>query len=212
MSFSEHSRARWSRRRLSSRRPLAAAELADMAPLKAHIRSVQTMTANFVQTDARGPLGRRHAAAQAAGHGSASSTAAATCCWSSNGKHADVPRLSGRAEDRAGPLNKTPLGMLLSDRSRREADRAQIVPNHDHAGPRRARLETRPNERLGDAESFFPSQRLRRPVGSSSTAGPRSTARIWLHDGEAVEHPLQRGGPRQRLQPRARSRKKIRVG
>ena len=34
--------------------PAAAADSADMAKLKAHISSVETMTANFVQTDARG--------------------------------------------------------------------------------------------------------------------------------------------------------------
>ena len=34
--------------------PAAAADLADLAQLKAHIGSVQTMTANFVQTDSRG--------------------------------------------------------------------------------------------------------------------------------------------------------------
>src|SRR3954454_24385041 len=34
--------------------PAAAADSPDMARLKAHISSVQTMTANFTQTDARG--------------------------------------------------------------------------------------------------------------------------------------------------------------
>ena len=34
--------------------PAAAAESPDMARLSAHIRSVQTMTADFTQTDARG--------------------------------------------------------------------------------------------------------------------------------------------------------------
>ena len=34
--------------------PAAASDSADLAKLKAHIGSVQTMTANFVQTDSRG--------------------------------------------------------------------------------------------------------------------------------------------------------------
>ena len=34
--------------------PAAAAESADMAKLKAHISSVQSMTSSFVQTDAKG--------------------------------------------------------------------------------------------------------------------------------------------------------------
>ena len=46
----------------------AAAPSPDLARLKAHLSAVQTMTANFTQTDARG--------------GSASNMAAATCCWS----------------------------------------------------------------------------------------------------------------------------------
>ena len=36
--------------------PAAAADSADMARLKAHIGGVHTMTANFVQTDSRGPV------------------------------------------------------------------------------------------------------------------------------------------------------------
>ena len=48
----------------------------------AHLPSVQSMTANFTQTDARGPVARRARCSSSGRARSASNMAAATCCWS----------------------------------------------------------------------------------------------------------------------------------
>jgi len=108
--------------------PALAAESADLAKLKAHIASVQTMTANFVQTDSRGR------------------SAAGTLQLKRPGKVrfqygsgdlllvADGRRLHFLdyqvGQKSSWPLDKTPLGPLLSGSPDFEG-KAQILPNSD---------------------------------------------------------------------------------
>lgn len=106
--------------------PAIAADSPDMGKLKAHLTSVQTMTANFVQTDARGR------------------SAAGTLQMKRPGKirfqygSGDLLLVAdGRTltmidyqvgQKSSWPLNRTPLGVLLSG-SPNLKGRAQIVPS-----------------------------------------------------------------------------------
>ena len=108
--------------------PAAAAESPDLAKLKAHLASVQTMAANFVQTDARGR------------------SAAGTLQLKRPGKVrfqygsgdlllvADGKRLYFLdyqvGQKSSWPLDKTPLGPLLSGSPDFEG-KAQVLPNSD---------------------------------------------------------------------------------
>ena len=108
--------------------PAAAADSADLAKLKAHIGAVQTMTANFVQTDSRGR------------------SAAGTLQLKRPGKVrfqygsddlllvADGSRLYFLdyqvGQKSSWPLSKTPLGPLLSG-SPDFNGKAQVLPNSD---------------------------------------------------------------------------------
>jgi len=108
--------------------PAVAAESADLAKLKAHIGAVQTMTANFVQTDSRGR------------------SAAGTLQLKRPGKVrfqygsgdllivADGKRLYFLdyqvGQKSSWPLDKTPLGPLLSG-SPDFNGKAQVLPNPD---------------------------------------------------------------------------------
>jgi chaperone LolA len=108
--------------------PAAAAESPDLAKLKAHLAAVRTMTANFVQTDAKGR------------------SAAGTLELKRPGKVrfqygsgdllivADGKRLYFLdyqvGQKSSWPLEKTPLGPLLSGSPDFEG-KAQILPNSD---------------------------------------------------------------------------------
>jgi outer membrane lipoprotein-sorting protein len=108
--------------------PASAAESADLARLKAHIGAVQTMTANFVQTDARGR------------------SAAGTLQLKRPGKVrfqygsgdlllvGDGKRLYFLdyqvGQKSSWPLGQTPLGPLLSG-SPDFNGKAQVLPNKD---------------------------------------------------------------------------------
>lgn len=108
--------------------PAAAADSADMARLKAHISSVQTMTASFTQTDARGR--------SAAGTMQMKRPGKVRFQYGSN----DLLLVAnGRTltiidyqvgQKNSLPLNRTPLGVLLSG-SPNLKGRAQIVPSND---------------------------------------------------------------------------------
>jgi outer membrane lipoprotein-sorting protein len=108
--------------------PAAAAESPDMARLSSHIRSVQTMTADFVQTDARGrsaagtlQLKRPGKVRFAYGSGDLLLVA--------NGKTLTfIDYQVGQKS--TWPLGRTPLGVLLSD-SPNLKGRAQVVPSSD---------------------------------------------------------------------------------
>jgi outer membrane lipoprotein-sorting protein len=108
--------------------PAAAADSPDMARLKAHIGSVQTMTANFVQTDARGrsaagalQLKRPGKVRFEYGSGDLLLVADGHQLW-----YLDYQV----GQKNHWPLNRTPLGVLLSG-SPDLKGRAQIVPNAD---------------------------------------------------------------------------------
>src|SRR5689334_22118955 len=108
--------------------PAAGAESADLAKLKAHIGAVQTMTANFLQTDSRGR------------------SAAGTLQLKRPGKVrfqygsgdlllvADGSRLYFLdyqvGQKSSWPLAKTPLGPLLSGSPDFDG-KAQVLPNSD---------------------------------------------------------------------------------
>ena len=108
--------------------PAAAADSPDMARLKAHISSVQTMTANFTQTDARGR--------SAAGTMQMKRPGKVRFQYGSN----DLLLVAnGRTltiidyqvgQKNSLPLNRTPLGVLLSG-SPNLKGRAQVVPSND---------------------------------------------------------------------------------
>src|SRR4029079_5108330 len=108
--------------------PAAAADSPDMARLSSHIRSVQTMTADFVQTDSRGrsaagtlQLKRPGKVRFAYGSGDLLLVA--------NGKTLTfIDYQVGQKS--TWPLGRTPLGVLPSD-SPNLKGRAQVVPSTD---------------------------------------------------------------------------------
>ena len=108
--------------------PAAAAESPDMARLGAHIRSVQTMTANFVQTDQRGRAAAGTLQLKRPGkvrfqYGSGDLLLVA------NGKTLTfIDYQVGQKS--AWPLNRTPLGVLLSN-SPNLKGRATVLPSDD---------------------------------------------------------------------------------
>jgi len=108
--------------------PAAAADSPDLARLKAHIGSVQTMTASFVQTDARGrsaagtlQLKRPGKVRFQYGSGDLLLVADGKQLWFLDYQV---------GQKNHWPLNRTPLGVLLSG-SPDLKGRAQIVPNPD---------------------------------------------------------------------------------
>ena len=108
--------------------PATAAESPDMARLKAHISSVQTMTAGFTQTDARGRSAAGTLQLKRPGkvrfqYGSGDLVLVA------NGKNLTMVDYQV-GQKSSWPLNRTPLGVLLSG-SPDFKGRAQIVPSTD---------------------------------------------------------------------------------
>jgi outer membrane lipoprotein-sorting protein len=108
--------------------PAAASESADMARLKTHISSTQTMTANFVQTDARGRSAAGTIKMKRPGkvrfeYGSGDLLLVA------NGK--TLTMIDYQVGQKSSwPLNRTPLGVLLSN-SPDLKGRAQVIPSTD---------------------------------------------------------------------------------
>ena len=108
--------------------PVAAAQSPDLALLKAHISAVQTMTASFVQTDARGRSAAGTLALKRPGkvrfeYGSGDLLLVA------DGK--TLTFLDYQVGQKSSwPLNRTPLGVLLSG-SPDHQGRAQVVPSSD---------------------------------------------------------------------------------
>jgi outer membrane lipoprotein-sorting protein len=108
--------------------PAAAAESPDMARLKAHISTVQTMTADFTQIDARGRAATGTMQLKRPGkvrfeYGSGDLLLVA------DGKNLNVIDYQVRQKS-SYPLNRTPLGVLLSG-SPNLKGRAQVVPSSD---------------------------------------------------------------------------------
>jgi outer membrane lipoprotein-sorting protein len=108
--------------------PAPAAESADMAKLRAHISSVQTMSASFVQTDQRGRSAAGKLQLKRPGrvrfeYGSGDLLLVA------NGRTLNfIDYQVGQKS--SWPLNRTPLGVLLSG-SPDLKGRAQVVPSND---------------------------------------------------------------------------------
>jgi outer membrane lipoprotein-sorting protein len=106
--------------------PAIAADSADMAHLKAHITSVQTMTANFTQTDQRGRSAAGTLQLKRPGkvrfqYGSGDLLLVA------NGK--TLTMIDYQVGQKSSwPLSRTPLGVLLSD-SPDFKGRAKIMPS-----------------------------------------------------------------------------------
>ena len=106
----------------------AAAQSADMAKLRAHISSVQTMSANFVQTDQRGRSAAGKLQLKRPGrvrfeYGSGDLLLVA------NGR--TLTFIDYQVGQKSSwPLGRTPLGVLLSN-SPDLKGRAQIVPSND---------------------------------------------------------------------------------
>jgi outer membrane lipoprotein-sorting protein len=108
--------------------PAMGAESADMARLKSHISSVQTMTANFVQTDARGRSAAGTLKLKRPGkvrfqYGSGDLLLVA------DGKTLTMIDYQV-GQKSCWPLSRTPLGVLLSS-SPDLKGRAQIMPSTD---------------------------------------------------------------------------------
>ena len=108
--------------------PAAAADSADMARLKAHISAVQTMTADFVQTDSRGRSAAGTMQLKRPGevrfeYGSGDLLLVA------NGKTLTIIDYQV-GQKSSYPLNRTPLGVLLSS-SPNLKGRAKILPSKD---------------------------------------------------------------------------------
>jgi outer membrane lipoprotein-sorting protein len=106
----------------------SAAESPDMARLKAHLGSVQSMTASFVQTDARarsaaGTLQLKKPGKVRFQYGSNDLLLVA------NGKTLTMVDYQV-GQKSSWPLNRTPLGVLLSG-SPDLKGRAQVVPSSD---------------------------------------------------------------------------------
>jgi len=106
--------------------PAIGADSPDMARLKAHIAQVHTMTANFVQTDARGRSAAGKMQLKRPGkvrfeYGSGDLLLIA------NGKTLSVIDYQV-GQKSSYPLNRTPLGVLLSS-SPDLRGRAQIMPD-----------------------------------------------------------------------------------
>jgi len=106
--------------------PAVAKDSAEMAHLKAHITSVHSMTANFVQTDSRGRSSAGSMQLKRPGkvrfeYGSGDLLLVA------NGKTLTLIDYQV-GQKSSWPLNRTPLGVLLSN-SPDLKGRAQIVPS-----------------------------------------------------------------------------------
>ena len=127
----------------------AAAQSSDMPALRSHITSVQTMTANFVQTDARsrsaaGKLQLKRPGKVRFEYGSGDLLLVA-----------DGSRLSyidyQVGQKSSWPLSRTPLGVLLSN-SPNLNGRAQIVPSKD---PRVVTVRARDPSQYGSVVLAF---------------------------------------------------------
>jgi outer membrane lipoprotein-sorting protein len=106
--------------------PAPAAESPDMARLRAHISSVQTMTANFMQIDARGRAANGKMQLKRPGRVRFAYDSG-DLLLVANGKTLTLVDYEV-GQKSSWPLNRTPLGVLLSG-SPDLKGRAQIVPS-----------------------------------------------------------------------------------
>ena len=92
--------------------PAAAAESADFAQVQAHLRAVQSMTANFVQTDGKGRTARGTLQLKRPGRIRFEYSGGDLLLVANSGRLNFIDYQVGQKSSWA--LNKTPLGMLLS--------------------------------------------------------------------------------------------------
>jgi outer membrane lipoprotein-sorting protein len=108
--------------------PAAAAESADMAKVRAHISSVQSMTANFTQTDARGRSAAGTLQLKRPGRVRFQYGSGDLLLVANGSRLTFVDYQVGQKS--SWPLNKTPLGILLSG-SPDLKGRAKVLPSDD---------------------------------------------------------------------------------
>ncbi|MEO7257366.1 MAG: outer-membrane lipoprotein carrier protein LolA [Sphingomicrobium sp.] len=106
----------------------AAAESADLAKFRSHITSVQSMTANFVQTDQRGRASAGTLQLKRPGRVRFQYGSGDLVLVANGSKLTFVDYQVGQKS--SWPLNKTPLGLLLSG-SPDLKGRATIMPSND---------------------------------------------------------------------------------
>lgn len=129
--------------------PVLAAESADMARLSAHIAGVRTMTANFLQIDARGRSASGKMELERPGkvrfeYGSGDLLLVA------NGKSLTLVDYQV-GQKSSWPLGRTPLGVLLSN-SPDLKGRAQVVPS---ANPNVVSVRARDPSQYGSLTLVF---------------------------------------------------------
>jgi outer membrane lipoprotein-sorting protein len=128
---------------------LAKGDSADMAHLRAHISSVHTMTANFSQTDSRGRTSSGTLQLERPGK-VRFQYAGGDLLLVANGK--TLTFVDYRVGQKSSwPLNRTPLGVLLSD-SPNLKGRAEIVPSKD---PRVVSVRARDPAQYGSVTLVF---------------------------------------------------------
>jgi outer membrane lipoprotein-sorting protein len=108
--------------------PAVAAESADMAKFRAHISSVQSMTANFVQTDQRGRSAAGTLQLKRPGRIRFQYGSGDLLLVANGSRLTFIDYQVGQKS--SWPLNKTPLGVLLSG-SPDLKGRAKILPSDD---------------------------------------------------------------------------------
>ena len=108
--------------------PAAASEASDMAKFRAHLSSVQSMTANFVQTDGRGRSSAGTLQLKKPGRVRFQYGSGDLLLVANGGKLNFVDYQVGQKSSWA--LNKTPLGVLLSSNPNLKG-KAQIMPSKD---------------------------------------------------------------------------------
>ena len=108
--------------------PAAASETADMAKFRAHLAGVQSMTANFVQTDGRGRSAAGTLQLKRPGRVRFQYGSGDLLLVANNGKLNFIDYQVGQKSSWA--LNKTPLGVLLSPNPNLKG-RAQVMPSKD---------------------------------------------------------------------------------
>lgn len=113
---------------IASVSPAAAAESPDMARLRAHLGSVATMTASFVQTDARGRSAAGTLQMKRPGKVRFQYGSGDLLLVANNGKLNYLDYQVGQKN--SWPLSRTPLGVLLSG-SPDLKGRAQVIPSSD---------------------------------------------------------------------------------
>jgi outer membrane lipoprotein-sorting protein len=129
--------------------PAAAADSADMARLKAHMTSVRSMTANFVQTDAKGRSAAGTLQLKKPGKVRFQYGSGDLLLVANGSTLSFIDYQVGQKS--TWPLNRTPLGVLLSG-SPNLKGRAQIMPSSD---PRIMTVRARDPSQYGSLTLVF---------------------------------------------------------